>query len=443
MLVLTNLDLNKNQLIQPRVHNVTPAPSSPVAGQLYYDTSTNKLYYYNGSTWVDCTGGTGGPPTGAAGGDLAGSTYPNPVLATGVVTSAKIADGTITDTDVAAANKDGAVGVASLRTIGVGAQQAMAGSTRLDQIAIPTSFINFNNQALINAPDPSGATDVANKRYADNVAQGLDAKQSVRAATTANLANFATTAPNTLDGVTLQYLDRVLVKDQTTQYTNGIYVVQTVGTGANGSWVNASDFDTWAEVPSAFVWVEQGTVNKDTGWVCTADQGGTFGTTAITWVQFSGAGQITDGIGLLKTGNTLDVRLDGTTVEAPADIVQVKDLGITGAKIANATIDPNTKLLTAVPVSAGGTGAGSAGTARLGLIAAGYYSSATHSAGTTIGITAGIHGLRGTRGLIVQCRLEATGEEIIADSLVAANGDVTVTFAASQGANTVRVTIVG
>jgi hypothetical protein len=50
--------------------------------------------------------------------------------------------------------------------------------------------------------------------------------------------------------------------------------------------------DTWAEVPNAYVWIENGTTQADTGWVCTSNAGGTIGTTAINWVQFAGAGSI-------------------------------------------------------------------------------------------------------------------------------------------------------
>lgn len=71
-------------------------------------------------------GGTGGPPTGAAGGDLTG-TYPNPSIAPSAVTSSKIANGTIVDGDVNAANKDGTAATPSMRTLGTGAQQAAAG----------------------------------------------------------------------------------------------------------------------------------------------------------------------------------------------------------------------------------------------------------------------------------------------------------------------------
>lgn len=72
-----------------------------------------------------------------------------------------------------------------------------------------------------------------------------------------------------------------------------------------------------------------------------------------------------------------------------------------------------------------------------------YYSSATHGAGTTITIPATTHGCRGNRGLIVQCQIDATGAVVLPDISVASNGDVTVTFAASQTANTIRTTIVG
>jgi hypothetical protein len=217
-----------------------------------------------------------------------------------------------------------------------------------------------------------------------------------------------------------------------------------LGTGANGTWTRATDMDAWGEVPASYVWVEQGSATQgDTGWVCTADQGGTLGTTAITWVQFSGAGSITDGAGLLKTGNTLDVQVDNASLEIITDALRVKALGITNAMLAG-SIDATTKLAGAVPVANGGTGQTAQKAAReTGMAAAGYYTSATHGAGATIAVTQATHLLRASRGLIVQVQDEATGSVELPDVSVAANGDVTVTYGASVSANSKRVTVIG
>src|SRR5262252_620443 len=97
-----NLDFSKFEGRNFRAHQLSAAPSSPVTGQLYYDTVGNVLYWWDGTVWQSAKGGS---PAGAAGGDLTG-TYPNPTIAALAVTDAK----------VAAANKDGAVGTYSMRT---------------------------------------------------------------------------------------------------------------------------------------------------------------------------------------------------------------------------------------------------------------------------------------------------------------------------------------
>jgi hypothetical protein len=72
---------------------------------------------------------------------------------------------------------------------------------------------------------------------------------------------------------------------------------------ASGVWSRAADLNSWSQVPGAFCFVEQGTVNADTGWLCTSDQGGTLGTTAINWTQFAGPGTYTAGGGLSLSGS--------------------------------------------------------------------------------------------------------------------------------------------
>jgi len=154
----------------------------------------------------------------------------------------------------------------------------------------------------------------------DNARVGLDAKASVRAATTAPITLSNT---QTVDGVALAVGNRVLVKDQASAPTNGIYIV------AAGAWTRATDADADAEVTSGmYVFVEEGTANADSGWVLSVDGAIVVGTTGLTFVQFSGAGQITAGNGLTKTGNTLAVGA-GTGITVNAD-----DVALTGQALA-------------------------------------------------------------------------------------------------------------
>ena len=195
----------------------------------------------------------------------------------------------------------------------------------LSTFGAATADIALGGFKITNLAAPSAATDAANKAYVDGVVQGIDTKASVIAATIATLGtvaynngtagvgatitNTGTLAALVVDGITISLNDRILVKDQPTPAQNGIYTLTTLGTGAV-AWVltRATDNDTWAEIPQSYVFVEQGT-QQNNGYLFTADQGGTIGTTPVTITQFSGAGQITDGSGLLKTGNTLDVRV--------------------------------------------------------------------------------------------------------------------------------------
>jgi len=168
---------------------------------------------------------------------------------------------------------------------------------------------------------------LANKAYVDQVAQGLDAKPSARAATTTNLTatysngtagvgatltNSGTQAAFAVDGVTPSVNDRILVKDQTAGAQNGIYVLSTAG-DVSSNWVltRATPEDQPAELSGgSFIFVEEGTDNGDNGYVFTHTGAPTFGTTALDVTQFSGAGQINAGAAMSKTGNQLDVEVD-------------------------------------------------------------------------------------------------------------------------------------
>ena len=141
---------------------------------------------------------------------------------------------------------------------------------------------------------------------------------------------FRSSAVTTLDGVTLTNGDRILVKDQSTASQNGIYE-RTSST----VWTRTVDADTASELTGgAFVFVEQGTANADNGYVFTHEGTPTIGSTSLTVGQFSGAGQITAGNALTKTGNQLDVAVDNSSIEINGDALNVKALGITNAMLA-------------------------------------------------------------------------------------------------------------
>lgn len=177
-------------------------------------------------------------------------------------------------------------------------------TSRLDQMAVPTGSVSLNSQKITNLLDPTSDQDAATKAYVDAARSGLDVKQSVRAATTANITLSGT---QTIDGVSVIAGDRVLVKDQSTASQNGIYVV------AAGSWSRATDADSSTEVTAGmFTFVTEGTTNADSGWVLTTNDTITLGTTSLAFAQFSGAGQITAGAGLTKNGNTIDVATAST-----------------------------------------------------------------------------------------------------------------------------------
>ena len=224
-------------------------------------------------------------------------------------------------------------------------------TNRLDQMAAPTSAVSANSQKITALADPTADADAANKGYVDGVAQGLDVKDSVKATTTANgTLSSAFANGQTIDGVSLSTNDRILLKNQNTATENGIYTVN-----ASGAPTRADDLATGADAAGAFVFVEQGTVNAENGFVCTSNKGSAVvGTNNLTFAQFSGAGQITAGNGLEKSGNTLAVDLKpggGLQIESGEIAVILNDSSISGT----------------LEISNGGTGATTASAARTAL----------------------------------------------------------------------------
>lgn len=293
---LVNIDLNGNQLLNTKLQVLATDPTLQTGDEarIWYNSTNKRLKYWDGSQVIDVTDALTLQGQN-------GAYYLSRANHTGTQTASTISD-----------------------------FNAAVQANRLDQMAVPQADLNLNAKKITNLGAPAAANDAATKAYVDAVKVGLDVKESVRAATTANITLSGT---QTVDGVALDANDRVLVKNQTSGAENGIYVV------ATGAWSRASDADSSDEVTSGmFCFVEEGTENADTGWVLTTNAPITLGTTALNFAQFSGQGTIEAGDGLSKTGNTLNVNVDNSTIEISADTLRLKDSGISTEKISNGAV---------------------------------------------------------------------------------------------------------
>lgn len=446
---LTPIDLTKQELQNARVQNLATPPGSPVTGQLYYDTDDNTLYYYNGSTWVAASAGTGGHTIKDNGTPRTQRTGLNFLNTTGIVLAATDDSGgdeteitatiqfgaVTTQTSFGASSGNGSAGTAarSDHTHGTpahdGAAHAAISLSALDQ---PTANIDWDFWKITNLGTPTAPGDAATKGYVDGVAQGLSAKNSVRAATTA-AATLATDFENgdTVDGVTLATGDRILIKNQSTGAENGIYTVN-----ASGAPTRATDFDAAAEVQAgAFVFVEEGTTNADTGWVLTTDGTITIGSTALAFTQFSGAGQITAGNALTKTGNTLDVAVDTTTIEINADALRIAaaaaGAGLTGGGGSALAVGAGTGIV----VNANDVAIDTAVVARM------YAANVGDGSATTIDVT---HGLTASRDKIVQVyESSSPWAQVECDIQALSTTQIRLVFAVAPTSNQYRVVVFG
>ena len=302
---------------------------------------------------------------------------------TGTVTNAQLA-GSITNAKLV----NSSVTIGSDTVALGGTQTDLNGITSLDvdNITVDANTISTTdtNGDLTLAPDGTGTVTVpsgyegragfgsdslVNKSYVDSVANGLDVKESVRVATTADLSATYANGAGTLtassngaiviDGVTLVLNDRVLVKDQTTQTENGIYKVTTVGSGSAAFVLTRTpDANDAAELTGGvFTFVEEGTANADNGYVATHNGTPTFGTTNITFDQFSGAGQISAGNGLTKTGNTIDAVGTANRISVSANAIDIASTYVGQSSITTlGTVATGTWNADTIGIAYGGTG---------------------------------------------------------------------------------------
>jgi hypothetical protein len=430
---LTNINLNQNQLVNATFEVLATDPNDGnFEGRLIYNSTEDTIKVWSGSAWrrmvynVSSTGANSSALTVAQG------------------------NGSVTlQLNLADASNAGLLTAAHFNDL-----------TAATSDATPTTLVKRDVNGRAKIVTPTEAAHIATKGYVDAARQGLDVKQSVRAATTASV-NLATdlAAGDVLDGVTLAAGDRILVKNQNgtdVHVDNGIYVVQ-----ASGAPVRASDSDGTADTgelsPGTFTFVEEGTVNSDKGFVISTNGTIVVGSTAIAWTQFSGAGSFTAGDGLSQTGNTINVNVVANRTAITGDAVDIASTYVGQASITTlGTITTGVWNATDVAVADGGTGASDAATARTNLGITTTAGAVTTSTSTLAriakqGCAASADGTSSTTvthnfnttDVIVQVYEASGGATVIGDVVRANANTVTVTLLGTISANDYYIVVTG
>lgn len=310
------IDLSKNELQNARLQNLAADPGSPVLGQVYFNTVTNKLRTYNGATWDEAGTGAGNVTGQASSVDdeiaLFSSTTGKVIKRATTTGILKAASGVIAaataGTDYVTNASTGAFTNKTIDANGTGNS-----ITNIETADFAANVVD--NDATLAANSATRlATQQAVKSYVDNNLAGLDWKDAVRVATTA-AGTLATSFANgqTVDGVVLATNDRILIKDQAAGAENGIYIVTA------GAPTRATDADLATEVWNSAVYVRLGTANAGTNWVNSNTTLPTLGSTALTYVLFKGqveAAATTTSSGIIEIATAAEAEAKTDNVRA-------------------------------------------------------------------------------------------------------------------------------
>lgn len=433
-----DLDLNKNAILNVALQTLSSAPSSPATAQIYYNSGSGLIEYYNGSAWVPVGSGSGTVSTvsvasanGFAGSVANSSTTPAITISTSVT---GILKGNGTAVSAAAAGTD------YLAPDGDGS--ALTGIT-VSQVDGAAPSVSPTFTGVPTAPTASSGTNtnqIATTAFVEQsisvVAQGLDPKPTATVATTAALPACtysngtsgveATLTGNsdgalTVDSYAVQAGDRVLVKNQASGLQNGLYSVTQAGSGGSPFvLMRVAEMDTTAEFAGAYIVVEDaGSANANSFWVCTNSANPTVGTTAITFAQLNGATQLTAGTGITISGNTVSI----TSAYRGNGIGTVNGFAYgDGAGNVSAASVANLRTLGGLTKYSALIGNGSA---------------------TQFTISQGTHGLSADQQLDVTVVEVATETVWLVSTKISTGGTVTLDFNVAPTTNQFRVTIRG
>ncbi len=434
---VTNLDLNQNQLLNATFQILASDPSSGnFEGRLIYNSTTDTIKVYANGAWRSL------PHTIVAGGSYTD----------GMTVSES--NGTVTLT----------LNLADTDSAGLLSSTFWNMLNDATDSATASKLVKRDANGNAKVATPTDAQHIATKGYVDAARQGLDVKQSVRAATTAPI-NISTDLQNgdAIDGVTLVTGDRVLVKNQSTASENGIYVAVATGAASRSSDADGTA-DTGELKAGTFTFVEEGTTNADKGFVVSTNGAITIGSTGITWTQFSGAGSFTAGDGLSQDGNTINVNDDDVTIYVDGnDDLAVKSSSTAGqvlrsmgsgtAEWGALDLDDSDAVTGTLGTANGGTNASSVADARANLAAGGTQGAGVSAPVLSRKVSASIgdgsatsytvtHGFN-TRAVMVQVYDAASYDTVIADTVRTTVDAITVGFSTAPSSNAYVVVVIG
>jgi hypothetical protein len=436
---VNNIDLLKNELQNARIQNLATAPSSPVEGQIYYDTDDNAIYFWDGTAWVstkDADIPYGESETTTIGIEDAASDGDSPDLARADHVHAGPGFGNVTEVTTynASPNNGSAITVArSDHSHGTPAHTDTEHSEiHLNALADPTGNVSMNEHRITDLADPTDPQDAATKFYVDAAITGLDWKSSAHLLADVNVALTGTSGTLVIDGHdALGDSDdgyRILLINQTTSSEDGIYVYS--DNGSTYTLTRPADADTYQELIGAAIFIKEGTVYGATSWVQVDHYLSSFADQE--WVQFSGQGTYTASDGVELTGNnfTFDYTstggLEASTSGAYIKLQTNSGLGTTSDGLAVGAG-------TGISVSGGNVAIDTSVVAR-------KYSTLIGN-GTTNPITV-THNL-GTKDVMVSIREVSSTDIVYADVQISTNDEIVVSFAVAPTSNQYSVTVIG